>query len=474
MNNIKKNYILNVCYQMLIIIIPLITTPYISRALGAEGIGVYSYGYSIANYFVLFIILGINNYGNRTVAIARDDRSLLSETFFNIYITQFLLGILLTGIYFVYCFKSADDFYAATILGLYVISGTIDINWFFNGLEEFKLTVVRNTLIKVLCTLAIFIFVNNQGDTYKYCLILSIGNLISQAVLWPFLNKRIFYVKPSYEKAKVHLKPNIMLFSTVLAVSLFKIMDKIMLGLMVNKAEVGFYESAEKIINIPIAFVTALGTVMLPRITNMVASGKDNNKELLQTSLFFAMFLSTSICFGIMSVADIFVPIFYGEGFDECIALFEILLPSCLFLAFANVVRTQYLLPHRMDKVYITSAFLGAGVNIIINLLLIPYIQARGAAIGTLISEVIVCLYQSYHVHKYVPIKRYAIQSIPMVASGILMFFGVRSISLEYSNLVNLVTKIIIGTLIYLILFIIFSIPYRKTYINLIKKINSM
>lgn len=474
MNSIKKNYILNVCYQILIIVIPLVTTPYISRALGAEGIGVYSYGYSIANYFVIFIMLGINNYGNRTVAIVRADRNLLSETFFNIYITQFLLGVFLTGIYFVYCFKSADDFSAAIILGLYVISGAIDINWFFNGMEEFKLTVVRNTLIKVLCTLAIFIFVNNQGDTYKYCLILSISNLISQAVLWPFLKKRIFYVKPSYEKAKVHIKPNIMLFSTVLAVSLFKIMDKIMLGIMTNKTEVGFYESAEKVINIPIAFVTALGTVMLPRVTNMVAAGRDNDKEMLQASLFFAMFLSTSICFGIMSVADIFVPIFYGDGFDECIALFEILLPSCLFLAFANVVRTQYLLPHKMDKVYITSAFLGAGVNVIINFLLIPHIQARGAAIGTLVSEFIVCLYQSSHVHKHVPIKKYAKQSIPMVVSGILMFFLVRNVSLEYGKLINLIAKIVIGTLVYPIFFIILSIPYRTTYIGLLKKIKNM
>ncbi|MCH5342469.1 MAG: flippase [Acetatifactor sp.] len=471
MGSIKKNFFYNVFYQLLIIAIPLITTPYVSRTIGAEGVGIYSYAYSVANYFVLFTMLGINNYGNRTVAITRDDRTALSRTFSDLYVTQFVLGVLFACLYIVYCFKFASDFYASIILGLYVISGIFDVNWFFNGLEEFKLTIIRNTLVKLICTAAIFVLVKNRTDVYKYCIILASSNLLSQVVLLPFVNKRIDFVQPSYQKVKEHIRPNIMLFSTVLAVSLFKIMDKIMLGLLSDKVQVGFYESAEKVINIPIAFVAALGAVMLPRITNMIANGEKDHDETMQASIIFAMTLSTALCFGIMAVADVFVPLFYGEGFEACIGLFEILLPSCVFLAFANVIRTQYLLPHKMDNIYIISAFMGAGVNIVTNLLLIPHIQARGAAIGTLISEFVVCIFQSYHVHKRMPIKKYAFQSLPMIVAGVVMFVCVRRISLSYHVGVTLMIKVGIGIIIYITTLLISCFPYRKTYLNILSNL---
>lgn len=474
MGNFKKNFFYNIFYQILIIAIPLITTPYISRILGAEGIGIYSYAYSIANYFVIFTMLGINNYGNRRIAMVRDNRESLSDTFSNVYITQLLMGLILTVIYIIYCFKMSDDFIASIILGLYVVSGILDINWFFNGLEQFKLTVIRNTIIKILCTSGIFIFINCKNDVYKYCAIMAFSNLISQIVLWPFVRKNIDYIKPSFAKAKVHFKPNLMLFSTVLAISLFKIMDKIMLGLLTNTTQVGFYESAEKVINIPIAFVAALGAVMLPRITNMIANGKKDDSDIIQSSIFFAMFLSSSICFGIMAVADVFVPMFYGIGFEICIDLFEILLPSCLFLAFANVLRTQYLLPHKLDKVYIESTFLGAGVNICTNLLLIPYFQAKGAAIGTLISEIVVCVFQSYFVNKHMPINKYVLQSCPMFIAGIIMYLVVGNFSLRYSLAVNLIIKIILGCIIYLTILIVFCYKNRKTYIKALLKLKSI
>ena len=452
MNSIKKNFAYNAAYQVLVFIIPLITTPYISRILGATGIGVYSYSYSIAQYYVLFIMLGLNNYGNRTIAGVRDDRDALSKTFWSIYAMQIGLGIVVICIYAVYAFVLAKDRTAATIMLLYVLSACFDINWFFFGLERFKATVIRNSAIKILTAVSIFLFVKQPSDVYIYCTIMVVGMLVSQLVLWPYVKTNTYFYRPKWDEIKIHIKPNTVLFLTVIAVSLFKIMDKIMLGMMADTEQVGFYESSERIISIPTAFVTALGTVMLPRMSNLKAKSDKGSSELFFKSILFAMFLSSSMSFGIMAVAPVFVPLFYGKGFEICITLFLILLPSCLFFAFGNVIRTQYLLPQQLDRIYVISAFLGAAVNIIINALLIPHMGSVGAAIGTLVAEAVVCVYQAYKIRHDVNIKGFVINSLPFIVASIVMFVTIYNLRLSISNsIIELFTRVLLGALIYCI-----------------------
>lgn len=450
MNSIKKNFLYNAFYQVLVLIIPLITTPYISRVLGAEGIGIYSYSYSIAQYYVLFIMLGLNNYGNRTVAIVKHNKDALSKNFWSIYVMQIGIGIIIVGVYLGYVIYFSKNRIAGLIMCLYVISACFDINWFFFGMEQFKITIIRNSIIKILTTVLIFIFVKSPEDVYNYCILMVMGMLINQLALWPYAKKVILYYKPKWAEIKVHIKPNLLLFLTVIAVSMFKIMDKIMLGLIANTEQVGFYESSERVISIPTAFVTALGTVMLPRISSMVKENNNDLNNLIYKSILFAMFLSSSMSFGIMAVSPTFVPLFYGPGYDICISLFLILLPSCLFFAFGNVIRTQYLLPHKLDKIYVISAFLGAFVNIIINLVLIPKLEAIGAAIGTLFAEMIVCIYQAFMIRKYIHIRKFVKHSVPFLLSGIWMFFIVYNLNFNIkNNILRLLLEIFIGMLVY-------------------------
>lgn len=449
MPSIKKNFIYNALYQILVLIIPLITTPYISRVLGAEGIGIYSYSYSIAQYYALFIMLGLNNYGNRTIARSRENKGALKQTFWSIYFMQFGLGLIVLAVYFSYAILFAKDHAAAIIMGVYVISCCFDINWFFFGMEKFKLTTLRNTSIKILTTILIFLAIKEEKDVYKYCLIMAAGTLISQLALWPHVRKLCGFYKPTWSEICVHIKPNLVLFLSVIAVSLFKIMDKIMLGVMTDVEQVGFYESSERIISVPTALVTALGTVMLPRMSNLKETGEKTEK-ILYKSIVFAMLLSSSMSFGIMAVSKTFVPLFYGPGYEVCIQLYLILLPSCLFFAFGNVIRTQYLLPNEYDIVYVKSAFLGAGINLVINLFLIPDFGAAGAAVGTLFAEAFVCLYQSFKVRKQIKIKKYILRSIPCVFSGAIMFMVVFNLNIAISNgFIKLLAEIFIGAIIY-------------------------
>lgn len=468
MASIKKNFLYNAFYNVLVLILPLITAPYISRIMGAERIGIYSYSYSIASYFGLFILMGLSNYGNRTIAAVRDDKKKLSKTFWSIYVMQISMALIVIFVYIGYVNYIASNKLMALIQLIYIISVALDINWFFFGMEQFKLTVTRNTIIKFLNVILIFLLVKDQNDLYLYGFVMVIGPLLSQLFLWGFLRKYISFAKVSINDVIRHIKPNLVLFIPVIAISIYTIMDRVMLGAMSTMTEVGYYENSNKLTAIPAMAITSLGTVMLPRMSNMIANGKKSEAmKYIQKSLIISVILSSSMAFGLSAVSKEFVPIFYGSGFEKCASVISILVLSSIFMSWANVIRTQYLIPNHQDKIYIVSVFLGAFVNVIINLLLIPLMQALGAAVGTLFAELSVCVYQTYKVRNEIKVWRYLKQSIPLLLSAIVMYLVVINVPFISSNLITLIVKIVTGGIIYLILFLIY---FRFSLRNVLKK----
>ena len=452
--SITKNFLYNVCYQLLIISIPLITTPYISRVIGPEGLGAYSYTNSVVSYFILFAMLGLNNYGNRSIAAVRDDKFELSKTFFNIYALQFLTSFIMLIIYVIYVSLFVSQHRILYYIQILLIISTIgDINWFFFGLEQFKLTVVRNTFIKVFTLISIFIFVKDRNDLWIYVLILSLGTFMSQLVLWFFMKRYIIWMKPSFNEILRHLKPNLFLFIPILAGSIYKVMDKIMIGNMTDKIQVAYYENSEKIINIPIGIISALGVVMLPRMSNIFITGnKRIAEEYIEKSLKFVMFISIGSTVGLIGIAPIFVPLFLGESFINCISVVSIISITILFVSWANVIRTQYLIPSKKDNIYIKSMLLGAVVNFIINILFITKFGAIGAAIGTVFAEAIVAVYQTFKVRKEINIAKYLVNSCIYIVPAICMYLCIISLRSTTQNIVlDLLIKIITGGTIYII-----------------------
>lgn len=451
-SKLKLNFIYNTSYQILKMLVPLVTTPYIARVLGPEGTGVYSYANSIAAYFVMFAMLGVNNYGNRSIAMVRDNNKKLSEKFWSIYFLQLITSSIVVVVYILYLCTVCDDKRMGWILLMYVLSSALDINWFFAGLEKFKLIVVRNMFIQILTVILIFVFVKKADDVYIYGLIYAIGSIIQQAILWRYVHEKVTRVRVHWSDIVVHIKPVMILFIPLLAVSLYKVMDKIMLGWMSIKREVGYYEACERICALPSGVIVSLGSVMLPRMANLFAKKEeDKSREYIYKSIMLAMFFSSAICFGLMAVSNEFVPLYYGVGYEKCILLFKILLPSSIFVSFANVIRTQYLIPREQDITYIISVSLGALVNIVLNILLIPQMQSIGAAIGTLVAEMAVCLYQSIAVYRKLEIKKYLIETMPFIITGILMYGVVRSVQLQVENILFVLgAKICIGAIFYL------------------------
>lgn len=457
--NIKKNFIYNLTYQILIMILPFITTPYISRIVGADGVGIQSYTFSIANYFVLFAMLGINNHGNRSIAIVREDKDKLNKTFISIYLAQAIMSILMIVLYIFYITFMVNKYKVVfSIQLIYIIGALLDINWFFFGMEQFKLTVIRNTIIKLLSVLSIFIFVKDSGDLYIYSLILALGSLISQLVLWKYLKKYVTLTKVGVKDITKHIKPIIILFIPVIAVSIYKMLDKIMLGSLSTVTQVGLFENSEKIINIPIGVITALGTVMLPKMSNLLSNDQEKeSNRYIEISMKFVMFIAFGSMFGLIGIAPIFIPMFLGNEFIKSIYIMPILSMTILFVAWANVIRTQFLIPKKKDKIYIISTFLGAIVNIIINLILIKKYGAIGVAIGTVFAEGTVAFYQTMMVRKELDVLKYFKESIFFIIPGTIMCFILGWLgNILGKSIITAIMQIIIGGVIYCVISVIY------------------
>lgn len=475
MGEIKKNFIFNIIYQFLILIIPLITIPYVSRVLGADGIGQYSYTYSIVYYFMMFAMLGISNYGNRIISKTRDDKATMSKTFKEIYLIQFILSLVMIVIYYLYISLCNVKYQQIAIIQIiYIFSCMFDINWLFFGLEKFKLTITRNILIKILSLITIFIFVKTKSDVWKYTLILSLSTLISQIALWPFLKRNILNLNISVSDAFKHFKPCLKLFLPVIAITIYKVMDKTMIGIFSNISEVGYYENAEKIINVPNSIITALGTVMLPRMSNLFHHGKsEQGINLIERCMKFIMFLSFAMIFGLICISKDFSLLFFGAGFEKTGILIIYLSITIIFIAWGNVIRTQYLIPNENDNEYIISAFLGAIVNFIMNIILIPRYNSIGACIGTIFAEFSVVAYQTFIIRKKLPISKYIKNSFSFGIKAFIMFVLIKCVS--YVNIsveIKLLLQIVLGVIIYFILninYVIKLVDFNNLFKNILK-----
>ena len=474
--SIKRNFAYQMVYEILIIVLPIITSPYIARVIGAEGLGVYSYSYSVAFYFVLVSMLGIKNYGNRVIAQTRDDPQELDVAFTSIIYVHIIVSVICTIGYIIYsCFLVPEGKRLYAIIQLaYVVSGIFDISWFYFGIERFKTTVVRNITVKIATVACIFIFVRGKDDLWIYCLIMSLGNLISQLLLWVPLKRYVRFKKPKWAEMQIHFKPLFILFVPAVAISLYKYMDKIMLGNMSNNMELGFYENAEKIVNVPLTIIGAFGTVMLPKMANLMYH---RNKELasryMLESMRYVMCMAFALAFGLAAVARVFAPVFWGNEFIPSGTIIIGLSITVPFISFANVIRTQYLIPMERDKEYLISVIAGAIVNLIINSMLIPGLRAVGATIGTIAAEAVVCLIQVWAMRKEIAISEYIKNSVPFLLFGLMMFVIVWMIGQRGAiSVITLAKQILAGVLFYGTATITYMYLIKDTvFMNMLKKV---
>ena len=454
MNKIKQNLGFQTAYQLLSTMLPLITSPYLSRVLGAEQLGVYSYTNSIVQYFVLVAMLGTVNYGTRSVASCREDKNKCASVFANVFSLQLLTSSLMIVFYTLYIITVCKKNRLIALLQIIqLLNCLLDINWLFFGLEEFKLTVTRNFIVKGIVFVALFLFVKKESDLWIYTVLMSSSALVSQIFLWSKLPRWCRNGKASWREMKKNLKPNIALFIPLLAMSVYHTMDKTMLGFMSSDAQSGFYYNADKLINIPLTIITGFGTVLLPRITNLIESDRDDQaKMMFSASLEGVILAACAMSFGIAAIAKEFVPLFFGEEFIECVEVTIVLAPVLVIKGVSNTIRTEFLIPYHLEKKLTTSVVIGAIVNLFMNCLLIPHYGAIGAALGTLVAELTACVCQIHCVKTSIHVGKVLLESIGYCLCGALMFIIVRGVA-DYLNggIVSIVFEILIGGVVFCI-----------------------
>lgn len=458
MASVKKNYFYAMMYEMLVIIVPLITAPYVARVLGVSNLGMYSSAHTIVNYFILFARLGVVNHGSREIARAKTQEE-RNTIFSNVFAIQAATTLIVAAVYVVYIMLTPKDFVMSSVMLLYVATALIDVTWLFNGVEDFKFTSLRNMAFKIVNTTLIFVFVNKADDIIIYAIILSACYFVNHLTMWFKVFKYVRFVSPSVQMIKKNIKPMLVLFVPTIAVSLYKYLSRIMLDIMCGEVELEYYSSAAQINSIPLSVITALGTIMIPKISTLVESG-DNKQSLAYTknTMLFVSCVSTAFTFGMAAVAPNFIPLYYGEEFTPASNVLIALSTTLIFLSWANVIRTQYLIPYKKDKLYIISLFAGAIVNLITNTLFIMLWKSLGAAIATILAEFTVCLLQTIFVRKELDINTYFKQGLGFLVIGVIMYVVVAFVCplIPVNDILLFILQVLAGVIVYSVLSFIY------------------
>lgn len=452
-HSIKKNLGLQTAYQVLSACMPLITAPYLARVLGATQLGIFSYTSSIVAYYTLFAMIGTVNYGTRCIATVKSNRLERNDVFSNIFALQIITTLTCILGYFIYiAFVCKDNIDISALQGIALIGCLLDINWLFFGVEDFQITVTRNIIIKILTVALILLFVRNENDLWIYTIIMLGGTVLSNLILFFYLPRYVSIEKPSWSKIKSHVIPNLVVFVPLLAMSVYHIMDKTMLGKLSTYEQSGFYYNSDKIVQIPLLVFNGIGTVMLPRMSSLIADDKKNEAvRLFEMTLEGVVALSIAIACGIGAVSKEFVPLFFGSGYDECIYIIIVFSPILLIKGLSIIVRTQFLIPMKMEKEFTKSVVGGALVNLVLNIVLIPKYGALGAAIATVLAELVACILQFKSIiGQGINLKILLSHMVVYLFIGVLMTIIVRITSLiSVNSILKLAIEVISGAVFY-------------------------
>ena len=464
--SLRKNYLYNLIYTLLNTALPLLTAPYLARTIGVEGTGIYAFFYSYAHLFFVFAKLGLTNYGTREISRARQNGD-VSRVFSEIYLQQVLVALVVNLAYGAYCFAfmgHRPDRVYALIMWIIVFGGVLDIDWLFSGLEAFKLISVRNSAVKIATVVLIFTLVKRPEDLWIYTLLMSCGLLLGQLSMWISVRKYVRIQRVPLKAALKHLRPNAVLVIPVLAMTIYRYMDKIMLGSMSGMIDTGLYENAEKIIYALCGFINSFGTVMMPRMSNMMTAGEsDKSATYIRLSMQFMMCLMFGMAFGLLAVSNDLVIILFGQPFADSGPLMAALAFTLPAMGWSNVIRTQFVIPTGRDSIYIYTVSAGAVINLIVNAICIPRFGAMGAVIGTICAEFGVDIAQFVMLRKHLSYAQLLKKALFAPVCGGLMYAAILPLgSLGLSRMARMSAQIAAGVLAYLILVTLYITLFEK------------
>ena len=459
-----KNYLYNLSYQILIIILPIITVPYVTRIFTSEDLGNYGFYNSIVSYFSLFAMLGIGIYGTKQIATARD----VSSTFWNIYVIQVAASILSLLVYIIVIYSIPQmSGIIPLILGITLFSKMIDISWLFAGKEDFKKIILRNAMVKVAGVISIFTFIKSREDLYLYIFLIVIFDFLGQFVMW--IPAKKFIKRPSFvtKIIKKNLHPIVLLFLPQVAISLYVVLDRTLLGLLGSYSDVGIYEQGQKLTSILLTVVSSLGAVMLPRVANLLSERKKKEAQnMVRFSFILYNLIIFPMIFGLIAINEVFVKLFLGQNFQDVKYVLYIIVFNIMFIGWTNILGYQVLVVRNKNKEFMLSTTIPAFVSVAVNIAVIPFFGYIGASITAVIVELLAFTIQWYYCRNIINKNLLFNKDLAKIICSSLVMFGavmLCKITLGLDGIIGLIVYLAVGGISYLgMIFLLKTVNIRE------------
>ena len=452
--SLKKNIAISTLYQILLIILPIVTAPYIARVLGPDQSGVYDYTTSIMTYFAMFAALGTASYGVREIARVRDDAAMRSKLFWEIELMTVMTSSACIVVWFIFIALTPQYKTIYLVLTMGLLSTMFDISWFFAGMEQFKYTVTKNAACKLIGVILMFLFVKKQEDLLLYVIIIISSTMIGNLSMWLYVPRFVEKVDFRTLTFRKHFHETLIYFVPTVATSVYTVLDRTLIGVITkNKAENGCYHYAMQIVNMMKALTfSSLNMVLGSRLSFLFAEKKyDEIKEKIADSTNYILFMGIGICFGMIGVAKRFVPVFLGAGYDRVVTMLILMSPIVIIIGISNCLGSQYFTPAGYRKLSARYIIIGAVVNLLLNLVLIPKFWGYGAIVASLIAEGAITVLYLKNCNGYLRVSTIIKDSWKKLIAGLIMLIVIKVLDgIISSDIVALFVEVAVGFTAYL------------------------
>lgn len=466
--NLKINFVFNIVYQVVAVLSPLVVTPKISRVFGVDYIGIKSYTFSIVYYFAIFGVLGLDMLGQRRVALVKDDINLRSREFWIIYSTRFILVLISSLGYVGYTFIAPLSQMERTVSFcwiIYLFREMINPIWFLQGIEKYRLLSILGIISQVSYVLCTVIFVNYKNDLPLYIIFYTLIPLLISFCYFPPVLKSIVFIRPERKEMFSAVKESVIYFIPTVATAIYSMVDKTMLGLFdPQKISTGLYESAERLVKVALAISTASFTIMRTRMSYLYGK-RDPHGYAVTTKKFtsFSLMLCWPIMFGIIGISKDFVPIFFGEGFEEVIGLsyiFSLVIPC---LTVSGLLQAVFIFPYGLQKTMDIYYGIIVSINVVMNLVLISIMGTVGAIISSVFAEMLLAVILVFRARRSIDVKHIATGSIKYITASVVMLFVMKYISSVV--LLNSISKVAIEFIVAIAVYFTVCIVLQEEFV---------
>ncbi len=451
-NGLAKNIIYNILLQTVAFILPFVVTPYIARVLTPEGTGIYSFTNSIVNYFLIFASIGLSIYGTRKVAVVKDKPEELNKVFSVLMGLKFITASLALVVFAFTVLNVSEKYRMFLIIqSIQILAVIFDISWFYSGLGDFKIGLIRTLIVKPVTIALTFMLVKTYGDLWKYVLITSVGSLCGNLIMWIGIRKYVHLVRIRFFDIVREMKPVSIVFISFVAIEVYTVLDKFMIGVLSTETQIGLYTYAEQFAKAGLGLIGAISTVLLPYMSNLKQTGSDRVfEDRFNDSLNMISMIGGAASFGIAGIAEQFIPWMLGDSYLLAIPLLMLLASLTMIISTSNIISRAYLLPSNKERICNLGVITAAAVNVILNFLLIPKFAALGACIATIIAEITVTIIYIIAARDILDFKKYCTSLLKYIGSGGCMFVTVKLIgSFLGAEIWTTVLQILSGIIVY-------------------------